>query len=671
MIIINGKTIDLATGELNQHGETQQLEPKVLAVLTVLYQANGMLVSQQTLLDTVWPNTVVAPNALQRCITQLRKHLADDDKTLIQTFAKRGYRLQVPTTAPRLKTSRSLPKPRNIAMIAAALIIILSLIWLQVSSRQPLLSVSKISPLTYQPSAEQQGSAFNQQLVYVNKTGNSSQLIWLNQTSGEERILHQSAHYLGVASFAADGETLLIAEQILFEGDNESKKCSQIIQLAVKNNADPRIVSPCMNAQISQVYWLNQTTAIFLANNQLSTISLTAPHSQRVLNLADNIAKIAHFTLSDQQLVISGQTATGQNSLWFLAPQTNDNFTLSYKINLTYDVFSASAAVKLTDNKWLQSHLSTLYVYCDAELCGQTPLATQATITLTAKLNPKTLLATSTLKNAAITHRHWQAQQWQAQQWQAKHILTSEFLERSAQFQPNGQAIAFISNRTGTEQLWLNLSATAQNPKQLTFADPVDEFIWQADGQALWFLTAKGLYQLTLTAPDKISHLPLTAAISNLMQHVEDEDNNWLLVKTQAGSQLATVNLKTADLTPLNVVDVAWAQALDASRIIFATTKHPYLQLLSGNATSPITELADIKLQWRFYLRQQQLFIPDKHTRIWRYDFTERSKVQLGNYDPDNALTTDFKSAPLQMLSDTAQPSQTNLMAISLAGLTP
>lgn len=68
------------------------------------------------------------------------------------------------------------------------------------------------------------------------------------------------------------------------------------------------------------------------------------------------------------------------------------------------------------------------------------------------------------LKNAAITHRHWQEQQWQA-----KHILTSEFLERSAQFQPNGQAIAFISNRTGTEQLWLNQNTTAQNPKQLTF----------------------------------------------------------------------------------------------------------------------------------------------------------------------------------------------------------
>ncbi|ATC93819.1 winged helix-turn-helix domain-containing protein [Pseudoalteromonas tunicata] len=666
MIIINGKTIDLATGELNQHGETQQLEPKVLAVLTVLYQANGMLVSQQTLLDTVWPNTVVAPNALQRCITQLRKHLADDDKTLIQTFAKRGYRLQVPTTTPRLKTTRSLPKPRSIAMIAVALLIILSLIWLQFSSPQQLLSVSKISPLTYQPSAEQQGSTFNQQLVYVNKTANTSQLIWLNQTSGEERILHQSAHYLGVASFAADGETLLIAEQVFTEEDKESKKCSQIILLAVKNNSDPRIVSPCMSAQISQVYWLNQTKAIFLANNQLSTISLTAPHSQVTLNLTDDIAKIAHFTLSDQQLVISGQTATGQNSLWFLAPHTNDGFTLSHKINLTYDVFSASAAVKLTDNKWLQSHLNTLYVYCDAELCGQTPLATQATITLTAKLNPKTLLATSILKNAAITHRHWQEQQWQA-----KHILTSEFLERSAQFQPNGQAIAFISNRTGTEQLWLNQNTTAQNPKQLTFADPVHDYIWQADGQALWFLTAKGLYQLTLTAPEKITHHPLNTAISDLMQHVDDKDNNWLLVKTQAGSQLATVNLKTADLTPLNVIDVAWAQALDASRIIFATIKHPYLQLLSDNSTSPITELADIKLQWRFYLRHQQLYIPDKQTRIWRYDFTKRSKVQLGHYDADSFLTTDFQGAPLQMLSDTPKASQTNLVAISLTGLTP
>lgn len=49
-----------------------------------------------TLLDTVWPDTVVSPNTLQRSIAQLRKALGDDGKVqgYIQTHAKKGYSLE-------------------------------------------------------------------------------------------------------------------------------------------------------------------------------------------------------------------------------------------------------------------------------------------------------------------------------------------------------------------------------------------------------------------------------------------------------------------------------------------------------------------------------------------------------------------------------------------------
>ena len=102
---INGRDLNLITGELHYRGETVLLEAKVLAVFKLLYSYNGELVSQQTLLSQVWHDSIVAPNALQRCIAQLRKHLGDVDKTLLQTLPKKGYRLQlvpneVPVVAP-------------------------------------------------------------------------------------------------------------------------------------------------------------------------------------------------------------------------------------------------------------------------------------------------------------------------------------------------------------------------------------------------------------------------------------------------------------------------------------------------------------------------------------------------------------------------------------------
>ena len=87
--------VDILRNQIVCEGEIIALEPKILEVLKVLAEHQGQVVSHQTLLDTVWPGSVVAPNALQRCIGQLRKALGDDGKkqSVIVTHPKKGYSL--------------------------------------------------------------------------------------------------------------------------------------------------------------------------------------------------------------------------------------------------------------------------------------------------------------------------------------------------------------------------------------------------------------------------------------------------------------------------------------------------------------------------------------------------------------------------------------------------
>ena len=54
MLIINGRALNLTTGELTYLGETILLEAKVLAVFKALYASRGELVSQETLFAQVW-----------------------------------------------------------------------------------------------------------------------------------------------------------------------------------------------------------------------------------------------------------------------------------------------------------------------------------------------------------------------------------------------------------------------------------------------------------------------------------------------------------------------------------------------------------------------------------------------------------------------------------------
>jgi DNA-binding winged helix-turn-helix (wHTH) protein/predicted ATPase len=71
-----------------------RLTPKALAVLRVLVDQAGRLVSKQDLLETVWSGTAVSDAALSSCIQEIRQALGDDAKQprFLATVHRRGFR---------------------------------------------------------------------------------------------------------------------------------------------------------------------------------------------------------------------------------------------------------------------------------------------------------------------------------------------------------------------------------------------------------------------------------------------------------------------------------------------------------------------------------------------------------------------------------------------------
>ena len=70
------------------------LTPKAFAVLRYLVEHAGRLVTQEELLDAVWPETFVQPEVLKYQIADIRGILGDSPKNpvFIETLARRGYR---------------------------------------------------------------------------------------------------------------------------------------------------------------------------------------------------------------------------------------------------------------------------------------------------------------------------------------------------------------------------------------------------------------------------------------------------------------------------------------------------------------------------------------------------------------------------------------------------
>ncbi|HUG24796.1 winged helix-turn-helix domain-containing protein [Piscinibacter sp.] len=87
--------VDGNLNEIDCAGKVVHLEPKAMAVLLILAERPGEVVTRDELLATVWPDVIVSDNALTQVIIKLRRALEDTPREpkYLQSIAKSGYRL--------------------------------------------------------------------------------------------------------------------------------------------------------------------------------------------------------------------------------------------------------------------------------------------------------------------------------------------------------------------------------------------------------------------------------------------------------------------------------------------------------------------------------------------------------------------------------------------------
>ncbi|MDG2522514.1 winged helix-turn-helix domain-containing protein [Caulobacter segnis] len=81
-------------------GGSWQVEHKVMQLLVVLAKAGGGAVGRDEIIDICWQGRVISEDALNRCVSRLRKALQPDPRLVVEAVPKVGYRLRVLETAP-------------------------------------------------------------------------------------------------------------------------------------------------------------------------------------------------------------------------------------------------------------------------------------------------------------------------------------------------------------------------------------------------------------------------------------------------------------------------------------------------------------------------------------------------------------------------------------------
>ncbi|WP_280151750.1 alpha/beta fold hydrolase [Piscinibacter sp. XHJ-5] len=96
IVALPGFVVDAEQHELRTSSGTRvPLRPQAFAVLECLARRAGQLVSKDELIHEAWPGLVVTDDSLVQCIKLIRRAIADDERRVLQTEPKRGYRLLV------------------------------------------------------------------------------------------------------------------------------------------------------------------------------------------------------------------------------------------------------------------------------------------------------------------------------------------------------------------------------------------------------------------------------------------------------------------------------------------------------------------------------------------------------------------------------------------------
>ncbi len=137
--------IDPETGDIRQGGETNRLQPQALALLQVLVEEPGRVVTREELRRRLWPDTTVDfEDGLNHAVARLREALSDSAAApkFIETVPRKGYRFvgSIERESPALPADRkpdeSAPAGRSpgldrrrarqrVAWISAALFVVL------------------------------------------------------------------------------------------------------------------------------------------------------------------------------------------------------------------------------------------------------------------------------------------------------------------------------------------------------------------------------------------------------------------------------------------------------------------------------------------------------------------------------------------------------------------
>ncbi|WP_027329279.1 winged helix-turn-helix domain-containing protein [Marinimicrobium agarilyticum] len=505
--------------EIEAHGQTLRLQPKVMEVLHYLARHSERVVPKEELVEQVWAGRVVTHGSVQKSINLLRKALAEllGEQDIVTHYSKKGYQLQVqPVFAQALPDQESQPSRRRWrpALLGALVLALLGGLYLSVQHSGPRLDkhhrtdFAGAQPLidgpghqtAPEPHPHGEYLAYIQVLPLASGSAREYQLLVRDAEGEDWRLTSTDGQWLEL-SWSPSGDSLLAIERIDDEGQPLSffGREPQLYDLHIfrLDLERRRVLEKHRLSQwqghLGSATWWDETTVELVgrqgdaALNQRYHYSLSA---QR-LDVAPSAAFLGNPLLSrvhEDKVAVASQHSGGIR-IDLLGPDGEREASHAFEYNTV-------------EMSWIPDGSGVL-LYAPGE----------QTLTLLYRDGETRLIEHDDKIHVRLTHHRYRADgqaifyarsRPRTALWQLKpdgtrqQIANPEHLNYIARFSPSGDTFVYASVRDQQTQLWL-VTDDGERPIPGPRIDgDVEAINWSGDGERLLYKAGSNLYAYRL-----------------------------------------------------------------------------------------------------------------------------------------------------------------------------
>ncbi|TQF72949.1 winged helix-turn-helix domain-containing protein [Pseudoalteromonas luteoviolacea] len=666
--------VDISRNQITHQDYTQTLAPKAIAVLTALAQNQGKVVSQDTLLDTVWAGTVVSPNTLQRSIAQLRKALGDDGKVqvFIKTHAKQGYSLesnvrwrQEDDTANSSRAEKAPKQPttntqtvtnsergsiikRTTAIVSSVALVAL-VVYLLPKSAPAKLEIAKLNALTatdhrenagiYSPDGEYVVFHRYEERLCINN-------IWAKSTKTQEEFqLTQKLNSHGSHTFSKDGKTLYFIQEQDCRQPITQKQCYKLMGFdfvkSLQNAQVPSTLMECKNTRINTPIWMQGNQIALLQQSEqrwkLISYSIDDQQSRDVFAPIEGSVIDYDYSLADDLIALTHISKDGSYNLTMLKP---DGTVISQnpielppeiaKHRYIYPNFSSfKNRLMFSTGRQLftlsyEGKISNIELPVDVPM-GSPRFHPDGSRLLVIKGFYDRDMASVSLSELAAHYEDPLRDKHRQLHTIEERSITSE---GGATFQPNGNLLAFYTFRSGIQQVWIKENSKVRQLSNF----PLDSFIygmrWANDGQSLLVNVSKELQRLSLTGDTQT--YAFNYPIEQLFHWDSQAQTALANIRINGIVKFAELDLSQLSHTILTNQPVNWAQKDSTGRLVYTDglDRFWYSSTLENTLIEALNEQGS---NLQFVIDNDIIYGINERFQLWRYSLKTRQFTIIGD----------------------------------------